>query len=133
LFQDAFFTFGGDKEKADYLLEGEMLSTNYKGTLWTYGLSYCGPLLWIFALPAGTSANEMIISMKLTDLSTGRPVWEKNYELNHKIVQGLYYKFGHDVKGYANLTQEIMNDAVEDMNLELQRRKDITSAVQPGD
>jgi len=38
LFEDAFFTFGGDKENADYLLEGEM------------------------------------ISMKLTDLSTGRPI-----------------------------------------------------------
>jgi len=29
---------------------------------------------------------------------------------------------GHDAKGYAYLMQEIMNDAVEDINREFQKR-----------
>jgi hypothetical protein len=116
LFQDAFFTYGGDKDRADYLLKGEMLSTTYKGTLWTYGLSVYGPMLWFFGLPAGTSYNEIILSMSLTDLSTGQSVWAKKYNVNDKIVQGLYYKMGHDVKGYSKLMQDIMNDAVTDIS-----------------
>lgn len=116
LFQDAFFTYGGDKDRAEYLLKGEMFSTTYKGTLWTYGLSVYGPLLWFFGLPAGTSYNELILSMSLTDLSTGQPVWTKKYNVNDKIVQGLYYKMGHDVKGYSQLMQNIMNDAVMDIS-----------------
>jgi hypothetical protein len=121
LFQDAFFTFGGDKAEADYLFKGEMISTTYKGTLWTYGLSAYGPLLWFFGLPAGTSYNEIILSLSLIDLSTGLPVWENKYNVNDKIVQGLYYKMGHDVKGYSQLMQNIMNDAIGDMNRKLQR------------
>ena len=120
LFQDAFFTFGGDKEKADYLLQGEMLSTTYKGSHWTYGVSIFCPYLWLVGLPIGTSRNELIVSMKMTDLSTGRPVWEKTYELEHKVTQGFYYNFGDDVRGYSHLMQQVMNDAVNDMNRKLQ-------------
>ena len=122
LFVDVFFTFGGDKENADLLLEGEMLSTTYKGTLWTYGLSVYGPLLWFIGLPAGTSQNDIALSLKMTDIQTGDLVWEKNFDMSQKIVQGFYYKFGHDVKGYSYLMQEIMNDSIEDMNREFQER-----------
>lgn len=76
----------------------------------------------VFGLPAGTSANELELALKITDLTTEKVVWEKQYALNHKIVQGLYYKLGHDVRGYPYLMQDIMNDAIEDMNRELQKQ-----------
>lgn len=123
LFVDAFFTFGGDKEKAQLLLEGEVFSTIYNGKIFSYGLSAYGPLLWFFGLPMGTSRNDVVLNLKLTDLISGKGIWEKNYNLTHKIVQGLYYHYGHDVKGYAYLMQEIMNDAVEDMNRKFQKRE----------
>lgn len=122
LFKDAFFTFGGDKNRADFLLEGEILSTTYKGSMWTYGLSVYGPLLWFFGLPAGTSQNDLTLALKFTDLKSGDLVWENNYDMSQKITQGLYYKFGHDVRGYAYLMQDIMNQAIEDINRELQSR-----------
>lgn len=123
LFVDVFFTFGGDKEKAQLLLEGEVFSTIYNGKIFSYGLSAYGPLLWFFGLPAGTSRNNIVLNLKLTDLTTKEGVWEKNYNLTHKIVQGLYYHYGHDVRGYAYLMQEIMNDAIEDMNREFQKKE----------
>ena len=122
LFEDAFFTFGGDKDRAQLLLEGVILSTTYRGTLWTYGLSVYGPLLWFIGLPAGTSQNDLTLELKVTDLNTGGMLWEKNYDVDHKIVQGLYYRFGHDVRGYPYLMQDIMNDAIEDMNREFQKQ-----------
>jgi hypothetical protein len=115
LFEDAFFTFGGDKEKADWILEGEMISTNYQGNLWTYGLSVYGPALWFLGLPAGTSYNEMVLTMRLSDVSTGILLWEQAYNRNSKIIQGLYYSMGHDIRGYADLYQDIMNDAVQEI------------------
>jgi len=121
LFKDAFFTFGGDKERAQLLLEGEVLSTTYHGTIWSYVLSVYGPLLWFFGFPSGTSQNNLALALKVKDLDTGKMIWEKKYEVNRKIVQGLYYKYGHDVKGYSYLMQEVMNDAIEDMNREFQR------------
>lgn len=122
LFSDAFFTFGGDKEKAQLLLEGEVFSTIYNGKVYSYGLSVYGPVLWFFGLPMGSSRNDVVLNLKLTDLISKKRVWEKNYNLTRKIIQGLYYHYGHDVKGYTYLMQKIMNDAIEDMNRELQKR-----------
>ena len=116
LFKDAFFTFGGEKDKAELLFEGEIISTTYHGTMWTYGLSIEGPLLWIFGLPAGTSRNDLAMKMVVTDQSTGKRLWEKTYEKSDKIIQGLYYRYGHDVRAYSYMTQEIMNDVVTSLN-----------------
>lgn len=121
LFKDAFFTFGGEKDKADFLLEGEIHSTGYIGTMWSYGLSAYHFLPKIFGAPMGTSVNKLNLSLKVTDLRTGTKVWEKKYDLEKRIVQGLYYKMGHDVKGYPSLMQEIMNDAIVDLNKHLKR------------
>ncbi len=118
LFKEVFFTFGGEKDKAQLLLEGKILSTTYEGTLWTYGLSAFGPLLWFVGLPAGTSKNDLALELKVTEVLTGRKIWEKKYALDRKIVQGLYYRFGHDVRGYPYMMQSIMNDALQDMNQE---------------
>ena len=123
LFVDAFFTFGGDKENAQLLLEGEVFSTVYNGKTFSYGLSVFAPYLWLIGLPAGSSRNDIVLNLKLTDLTTEKRIWEKNYNLTHKIVLGLYYHYGHDVKGYTYMMQEIMNDAIEDMNREFQKKE----------
>ena len=122
LFKDAFFTFGGDKDRADLVFEGEIISTTYRGTRWTYGLSIEGPLLWTIGLPLGTSRNDLALKLVVKDISTGKPLWEKTYERESKIIQGLYYNLGHDVRGYSYMTQDIMNDAVEDLNRSLQQK-----------
>ncbi|WP_019865152.1 hypothetical protein [Methylovulum miyakonense] len=122
VFQDVFFTFGGDKDKADYLLEGEVLSTDYEGKLWTYGLSVQGPLLWLVGLPVGTSKNVLDIGLKLTNLHTNAVVWHKEYKKDTDITQGLYYKDGYDARGYTYLMQDIMNEAVEDIRQAISRK-----------
>ena len=77
LFQDAFFTFGGEKDKAQLSLDGEIQSTEYTGSLWTYGLSVFGPDLWLIGLPAGRSHNRLTLCLRLRDVQSGQVVWEK--------------------------------------------------------
>ena len=48
LFKDIFFTFGGQKNEADYVWDGRIYSTHYHGKLITYGLSVYGSFLWYF-------------------------------------------------------------------------------------
>jgi hypothetical protein len=112
LFADAFFTFGGEREKADYVLEGQILSARYSGSMWTYGLSIFGPDLWFLGFPAGRSHNYLTIALQLKDSQTRRIVWEKSYDLDTSVTQGMYYKWGDDVRGYSYLMQQVMNDAV---------------------
>jgi|APCry1669188910_1035180.scaffolds.fasta_scaffold38844_1 hypothetical protein len=112
LFADAFFTFGGEREKADYVLEGQIISSRYTGTMWTYGLSLLGPNLWFIGLPAGRSHNYLSLALQFKDAKTNKIVWEKTYALENTVTQGLYYNMGHDVRNYAYLMQQIMNDAI---------------------
>lgn len=119
LFNDAFFTYGGDKDKAQLLLLGNIYSTEYTGTQWSYGLSVFGPMLWTIGLPLGTSSNTLILELQVSTTKSGKVLWTKKYDVSKKITQGLYYKMGHDVRGYSYLMQEIMNDAVKEIHSKL--------------
>ena len=119
LFEDAFFTFGGEKDKAQFLLEGEILSTKHTGTLWTYGLSGLAGYVWVLGAPVGSSMNNLALKLKLTDIISKKTIWGKSYNLKNKITQGLYYNMGHDVIIFPSLMQEIMNDAIKDMDKSL--------------
>jgi hypothetical protein len=122
LFKDAFFTFGGEKENADLLFAGQIQSTTYNGAIYSYGLSAYGPLLWFFGLPAGHSENELGLRFEVRDAKTKEKLWEHTYTGQKKVVQGLYYNMGYDVRGYAELMEEAMNEAIVDLDKSLQGR-----------
>nr|WP_320048481.1 hypothetical protein [uncultured Desulfuromonas sp.] len=120
LFEEAFLSFRGDKSQADYLLEGEIISTRFQSNQWSYGLSVYGPTLWLIGLPAGSTENDLALSLTLTDLKTGELLWQNQYEMNNKVIQGLYYNLTDGgLETYARLMQDIMNQAVFDMSTKL--------------
>lgn len=57
----------------------------------------------------------MVLTVRLSYVSTGKLLWEQAYIRNSKIIQGLYYSMGHEIRGYADLYQDIMNDAVDEI------------------
>lgn len=117
LFEDAFFTFGGEKSNADLVLSGKIKSTKYLGRLITYGLSFEGPLLWFFGLPCGTSDNTLALQLQLR--RNGKIIWDYTYDRTSGLVQGLYYSFGRDCLDYSTLMRECMNEAILDLNKHL--------------
>lgn len=127
VFNNAFFTFGGRKNESDLILKGQILSTTYKGQTWSYGLSIFGPMLWFIGLPAGTSENDLELGLTLRDRDTDQVIWEHEYKLDRKIVQGLYYRFGHDTRGYAYLMQDIMNKAIQGMRQALANESSVAA------
>lgn len=124
LFKDAYFTYGGEKANADLLFTGQIQSTTYKGVIYSYCLSVEGPLLWLIGLPAGSSQDDLSLKFELKDAKTNEKLWEHTYSGEKKIIQGLYYRFGYDVMGYSELMENIMNDAVVDMDKSLQGRSE---------
>lgn len=119
LFNDVFFTFGGEKSAAELVFLGQVISTKYEGSIYSYGLSIAGPLLWYLGLPAGSSINHLVVKFTLRETKSNKVLWEYAYTDRQKIVQGLYYRFGHDVRGYAALMERAMNAAVGDMKKSL--------------
>ena len=119
LFEDVFFTYGGEKDKADFIFSGKVISTKYEGAIYSYGLSVYGPLLWWVGLPSGSSENHLAVQFNLIDRLTNATVWQYSHTSQNKIIQGLYYNYGHDVKGYASLMEDAMNGALLDMRKSL--------------
>jgi hypothetical protein len=118
LFKDVFFTFGGEKASADLIMKGKILSVDWVGKIYSYGLSIVGPALWIFGLPCGSSYNKLSLEFELNDKKPSK-IWGYTLIKETTIVQGYYYKFGHDVKSYASLMEEGMNEAVKDLDNKL--------------
>lgn len=116
LFKDVFFTYGGEKDKAELSLTGEVYSTRYTGRVFTYGLTIAGPIFWLFGIPCGNSVNELNFNLCLKRNSDGKVLWEYTFDESDYIVQGLYYNMGRDVKDYVLLMEKAMNQAVKDID-----------------
>jgi hypothetical protein len=114
IFRRAYFTLGGDLSEADLVLRGTARRTRYYGRVISYCLSFYGPLLWYFGLPAGTSTNDVEIVLSLQDKSS-RELWSYHFTDSASITQGLYYNFGNDAMNFSVLTQEAMNAALRDL------------------
>ena len=119
LFKNVYFSYGGDVENADLIVKGIVKSTHYKGTVFSYCISFASAYLWILGLPAGSSTNELVIEMSVNSHKSKEPVWEYNLNKEKRIVQGLYYRMGHDVKNYSYLMEEGMNEAIKDLDKKL--------------
>lgn len=115
LFENAYFTYGGDSGP-DLLVKGSILSTDWEGKIYSYGLSVYGPLLWFFGLPCGSSNNQLKLELYLNRTDTKELIWDYSFEKEKRVVQGLYYNFGHDVKAYTDLMEEGMNEAIKSLD-----------------
>ena len=89
LFKETFFTFR--ESDGELILRGTLLSTRYDGTLYSYGLSIYGELLWLLGLPAGKVKNDLSIELRLEDRTSGQVIWEKQYQADHD--EGVYWAY----------------------------------------
>lgn len=89
LFKEVFFTFR--ESDGELVLRGTLLSTGYDGTVYSYGLSIYGELLWLLGLPAGKVKNDLSIELRLEDRTSGQVVWENQYKADHD--EGVYWVY----------------------------------------
>ncbi len=120
MFKDAWFTFGGDKYRADYVFKGEVFSTKYDALIYSYGTSFVCFYVWLLGTPAGTSENHLAIKFSLQD-KNNKTLWSYSFDNKEKILQGLYYRSGDDLSMYVNLMEKAMNEAIADMNKKLKK------------
>lgn len=118
IFENVFFTYGG--QETDLLIKGNILSTDYEGKIYSYGLSVYGPLLWFFGLPCGSSNNKINLELYLNKADTKELLWSYSFDKERRVVQGLYYSWGYDVKAYSDIMEEGMNEAIRSLDAKLQ-------------
>lgn len=112
LFGEVILTPTPSASRADVILSGDIHSTLYEGKTYSYGISFLGPALWCFGLPAGSSHKRLSIELYLKRIDTGEVIWSYSLNKEKTLVQGLYHNWGKDVNSFANLMQEGVKEAI---------------------
>jgi len=124
IFKDAFFTMGGEKDRADFIFTGQIKEMRYRGKQLSYGLSVFGADLWLIGFPCSTSENVLAVEFQLRN-KEGRIVWEYSVERSDWIVQWLYYRMGHDCKAFSQMYQSAMNDALASLCQTMREKREL--------
>jgi len=118
IFKEVYFDF--KKGNSDLILKGKILSTKYKGTIISYGLSVYGPLLWLIGLPAGTVYNELSIEMSCVDVATDKILFSKTYTAPcYRKVAWIYVM--PDDFNYPVMIKDLYKEFVEDLRVALKK------------
>lgn len=122
LFQEVFFTYGADLDKADLWFAGEVVSTHYNGKHLSWCLSVVGSELGaVFGLPKYTSENKLEINLLLKNPKGEKNLWAYTFAKNWSINAGYYFNRGRDVEGYPKLLQEGLNQAIQALNQKISK------------
>ena len=116
LFKEVFFT--QRSSEGELILRGMIKSTRYWGKMLSYGLSVCGPVLWLIGLPVGTVHNELVIDLTLEEQRTGESLWSKTYTMAYHKSPFWLYKMPRDF-AYDNLFKDIMQECIRSLESEL--------------
>ena len=122
IFKEGFFDF--KKGDSDICIKGRILSTQYKGTLISYGLSAYGPLLWFVGFPAGTISNELMLEISCLDAKTEKVIFTNTYTAPKYSKISWIYVLPNDFN-YPSMLQNVFKIFIED----LQRHSSLIAQV----
>ena len=101
---------------ADYIWQGKLLSTRYRGNMYSYCITYfLSPVFWILGAPYGTSWNTLHVQFELLERATGKIIWQYDYHHQDAITHWIYARIGQDVSLYPRLMKHAMNCALRDL------------------
>lgn len=118
LFSDAFFTMGGEKERADFVISGRIKIMRHNGKILTYGLSFYGPLLWYVGAPVAKCDNVLAVELEMRN-KDGKIIWECTIDRQNAVWIWLYRGMGWDCKAFASMYQDAMNAALINLSTQI--------------
>ena len=103
-------------DSADYIWRGKVLSTRYRGNMYSYCITYfLSHVFWIIGVPSGTSWNHLHVQFELVDRASGQIVWHYDFNREDSITHWIYARVGKDASLYALLMKLAMNQALRDL------------------
>ena len=106
-----------EQAQADYVWRGKLLSTAYRGNMYSYCITYfLSHVFWIIGVPSGTSWNRLAVQFELIDRKSGQVVWRYDFNREDSITHWIYARVGADCSMYALLMKLAMNQALRDLS-----------------
>lgn len=121
IFRETFFSY--KRSDGDWVLDGQIISTNYDGKLYMYCVSLFAPYLWMVGLPAGSVQNELTLELTLSNAGMPQPAWRGKFARTQSMVTWIY-----GMK--ADFTYDLMLKSIMDEALP-QIRGAVKTAAQP--
>lgn len=112
IFKEIYFDF--KKGDADISIEGKIISTYYKVTIISYGLSVYGPVLWFIGLPAGTISNDLSIELNCVDIKSNNVIFSKTYTATQYKKTSWIYALPNDFN-YPSMLKDLYKDFIGDL------------------
>jgi len=105
------------KGGSDFVIEGEILSTKYTGTMRSYGLSAAGPLLWFIGFPCGVVTNELEIKLSCVENNSKNVIFSKTYTAPKYKKTAWIYLVSNDLNdfNYSSMLKGLYKDFIEDI------------------
>lgn len=119
LFAASYFSH---EKKADYHLVGEIINTQYKGRIYTYGASIYAPLLWSIGLPYGEVSNDLAIKLSLVNTKTGKSEFSKSYLAPTYEKRSWIYNVHSDFE-YSAMLKSIYEEFIVDLRASANSKK----------
>jgi len=115
IFKEVYFAFR--KGDSDFVIEGEILSTKYTGTMRSYGLSAAGPLLWFIGFPCGVVTNELEIKLSCVENNSKNVIFSKTYTAPKYKKTAWIYLVSNDLNdfNYSSMLKGLYKDFIEDI------------------
>jgi hypothetical protein len=118
IFKEAYFDF--KKGESDLVIKGEILSTDYKSKLYTYGVSFFAGYLWIVGFPTGSASNDLSVELSCIDAKTEEVLFSKKYHAEKYSKVGWIYVMPNDFN-YSKMLKEIYKDFVADLRMQVSK------------
>lgn len=104
-----------------YRIQGRIINTDYKSKMFSYCLSFYGPLLWWIGLPAGTFKNELEI--ELTCYGPDNNVFlQRSYHPTTIKKTTWIYKQKSDFE-YSTLLKSAYSEFIRDFNSAIKNKQ----------
>lgn len=114
LFKGIYYIDYYTDAKPDFIFTGIIKSTLYRQKIFTYCLSFAGPVLWLFGAPEGWIENQLEIDFILKSVKSNKTVWEYTTKYSMAKAEWFYYQ-GQDVRYYMPIMQKCMNEAINNL------------------
>ncbi len=111
LFREVYVTDRTSDPNAQLAIRGNITSTDWDGTAYSYLIGPYAGLFYILGLPMGSVQDTLSLRLELVDNSNGQVLWTHDISQSYAKTEGLYYNYAEDF-GYPQMFRDGITPAI---------------------
>jgi hypothetical protein len=111
MFREVYVTDRTYDPNARLSIRGNIISTDWDGSMYSYLVGPYTGLFYVLGLPIGTVQDTLSLNLELVDNPTGKVLWTHAISQNYEKTEGLYYNYAEDF-GYPQMFHDGIAPAI---------------------